>query len=187
MDLSGVANYQASGDDDPAVTAAVLAPVVEREDGMWLLFTKRADGLGEHPGQMSFPGGSREAEDDTIAATALREANEEIELTAAETRIVGRIDDIETVTEYTVRPFVATIPDRTYTPEETEVAEIVCLPVEALIEPTNYESTYREHPQHGHHRVHYFHVNGYTVWGATGRMLAQLLELTTAWKQPETN
>lgn len=186
MELSGIEGYQASGRPEAAVTAAVLAPVLDRGGETRLLFTKRAEALGDHPGQMSFPGGRREDHDADLETTALREANEEIGLTASETTVVGRLDDIETVTEYVVRPFVGRIPDRTYTPAETEVAEIVSLPVAALIDPTNYESAYRDHPEYGRIRVHYFHVDGYTVWGATGRMLVQLLELTTEWNCPKT-
>jgi hypothetical protein len=48
----------------------------------------------------------------------------------------------------------------------------------------NYESEHRDHPEYGPIRIHYFHVDGYTVWGATGRMLAQLLELATDWEIP---
>ena len=50
--------------------------------------------------------------------------------------------------------------------------------------PDNYESERRDHPHYGEIRIHFFRVGGYTVWGATGRMLVQLLELTTGWEMP---
>jgi len=170
---------------DASQQAAVLAPVLTRDGEAYVLFTKRADHLGEHPGQMSFPGGSREPEDGTLEATALREADEEIGLRAAEVTVVGRLDDIQTVTGYSVRPFVGQAPDREYDPDEREVAEVVTVAVSALTDLTNYESERREHPVYGPHRIHYFHVGPYTVWGATGVMLTQLLELTTEWRPPE--
>jgi 8-oxo-dGTP pyrophosphatase MutT (NUDIX family) len=185
MDLEAVGGHPACAVSADARESAVLAPVVRRPGGDHLLFTKRAADLGEHPGQMSFPGGGREREDPDLRATALREADEEVGLAPSEADVVGRLDDILTVTDYTIRPFVAAVPDRSYTPDETEVAEIAVLPVAGLTDPDNYESETREHPEFGAVRVHYFHVDGYTVWGATGRILAQLLALAADWTPPE--
>lgn len=185
MDWERVASHQPVEIAGDHREAAVLAPVVSRPDGDHLLFTKRADHLGEHPGQMSFPGGGREPVDDDLEATAKREALEEIGLEPEEVEMRGRIDDIRTVTNYVVRPYVGRIPDREYTPDEREVAEIAVLSLEDLTDDANYESERREHPHYGDIRIHYFHVDGYTVWGATGRMLAQLLELATDWEMPE--
>ncbi|WP_246998970.1 NUDIX hydrolase [Halosolutus gelatinilyticus] len=171
--------------DDQEHDAAVLAPVIERDGEHHLLFTRRADHLGEHPGQMSFPGGGAEPEDETILDTALREADEEIGLRASEAEIVGQLDDIRTITEYAVTPFVARIPDREYDRDEDEVAEIIALPLSGLLDPENYEYERRDHPYYGDIVIHYFHVDGYTVWGATGRILVQLLELATDFEAPE--
>lgn len=184
MDLSGLGSHTPVPITDAAREAGVLAPVVRRGGEPYLLFTKRAEHLGEHPGQMSFPGGGREPVDATLRETALREANEEVGLPPWDVDVVGRIDDIRTSSEYAVRPFVGVAPDREYVPDESEVAEVVLLPVEGLIDRSNYESERREHPQYGDHRIHYFTVDGYTVWGATGRMVVQLLELTTDWRMP---
>ena len=164
--------------------AAVLAPVVERDGEAHLLFTKRAAHLGEHPGQMSFPGGGREPMDATLRETALREANEEIGLRPREVDIVARVDDTTTTSDYAVRPFVGIAPDREYAPDESEVAEVAVLRVSGLTDPANYESERRVHPDYGDHRIHFFRVDGYTVWGATGRMVVQLLERTTDWRAP---
>ena len=185
MDWERVASHEPTEVTDADREAAVLAPVVTRPDGEYLLFTKRADDLGEHPGQMSFPGGGREPEDGDLEATAKREAHEEIGLDPAAVDVVGRLDDIETITNYAVRPFVAEIPDREYTPDEREVAEIALLALADLTDLDNYESERRDHPYYGDIRIHYFHVDGYTVWGATGRMLVQFLELATDWEEPE--
>ena len=184
MDLTGLGRYSPSRLAAADREAAVLAPIIQQGDQYEILFTKRSEHLGTHPGQMSFPGGGREPEDYGLQATALREANEEIGLNADETEIIGAVDDKETVTRYLVRPFVGVVPDREYTRDEYEVAEIVRLDVDALTARKNYESEYRDHPEYGPLRIHYFTVDGYTVWGATGEMLAQLLELTTDWKIP---
>jgi 8-oxo-dGTP pyrophosphatase MutT (NUDIX family) len=185
LNLEPIADHPPIGIDDQEHDAAVLAPVIERENEDHLLFTRRSDDLGKHPGQMSFPGGGAEPEDETILATALREAHEEIGLRPAEADVVGQLDDIRTITEYAVTPFVARVPDREYEGDGIEVAEIVVLPLSGLLDPENYEYERRDHPYYGDIVIHYFHVGGYTVWGATGRILVQLLELTTDWRAPE--
>ncbi|MFB6308097.1 MAG: CoA pyrophosphatase [Haloarculaceae archaeon] len=184
MDFERVADHDPVVVTDQPREAAVVVPVVTREDGHAVLFTKRADHLSDHPGQMSFPGGGREPEDDDLLRTALREANEEIGLDSRAANVVGRLDDIRTVSEYSVRPFVARIPDREYLPCDEEVAEVAVLPVADLIDLDNYESERRDHPHYGEIRLHFFYVDGYTVWGATARMLVQLLELATDWRMP---
>ncbi len=184
MDFAGLRNHEPAVVDDQEREAAVIAPIVDRESGPHILFTKRADHLSDHPGQMSFPGGGREPEDENLEATAKREANEEIGLEPHEVSLVSRLDDIRTITRYSVRPFVAEIPDRTYVPGDGEVAEVAVLAVSDLTDAENYQSERREHPHYGEIRLHYFYVDGYTVWGATARMLVQLLELVTKWTVP---
>jgi 8-oxo-dGTP pyrophosphatase MutT (NUDIX family) len=197
MDLSrvverGPAPESADSGDDPADLsaedgvreAAVLAPVIDCDGADHVLFTERAEHLADHPGQMSFPGGGREPEDGDLLATALREAEEEVGLEHAEAEVVGRLADIRTVTDYRVRPFVGRVPDRAYTPQDGEVAEVAVLPVAGLVDPDNYESERRDHPHYGEIRLHFFYVDGYTVWGATANMLVQLLEWTTDWTLP---
>ena len=184
MDWERVLGYEPTSAIEGDREAAVLVPVISRADGPYLLFTKRADHLGEHPGQMSFPGGGREPDDDTLETTAKREAFEEVGLDPGEAEVVGRLDDIPTVSNYSVRPFVARIPDREYVPDEREVAEIAVLSIADLTDLKNYESERRDHPYYGDIRIHYFRIDGYTVWGATGRMLVQFLELATDWEMP---
>ena len=164
--------------------AAVMVPVVERDGRERLLFIKRADHLGEHAGQMSFPGGGREPSDLGLRATALREANEEVGMDTERVETLGRLDDISTVTQYAVRPFVARVAHQEWVPDEREVAEVTLLPVAELTDLDNYDSERRDHPHYGDVRLHFFRVNGYTVWGATGRILVQFLELTTDWSPP---
>lgn len=177
LNVEAIARHTPTTIDDQPSDAAVLVPIVDRDDGHGLLFTKRAEHLGEHPGQMSFPGGGVEPEDESLRETALREANEEIGLDPTEATVIGQLDDIRTITEYAVTPFVARVPDRHYEPDHQEVAEIAILPLSALLDPDNYEFERRSHAHYGEIPLHYFHVGDYTVWGATARILVQFLEL----------
>jgi 8-oxo-dGTP pyrophosphatase MutT (NUDIX family) len=183
VDLSCVVAHTPRAVTDEEREAAVLVPVVDAVDPS-LVFIKRADDLGQHAGQMGFPGGGAEPVDSDLAATAIREAGEEIGMRAHEVDLVGRLDDIRTVTRYSVRPFVARVPDREYEPDYREVVEVAVLSLADLTAPENYHAERRDHPYYGDTRLHYFHVDGYTVWGATGRMLVQFLELTTGWEMP---
>ncbi|MFP4590243.1 MAG: NUDIX hydrolase [Halobacteriales archaeon] len=164
--------------------AAVLIPVLREERPDSLLFTRRNPDLDTHPGQMSFPGGRAEADDPDLLGTALREAREEIDLSPSDATIHGRLDPIRTVTGFEVVPYVAEIPPGEYRPDPAEVAEIVTVAVPDLLDPANYEAEHRVHPEHGPLTVHYFTVDGYTVWGATARILVQLLRLTHGWAPP---
>ncbi|MFB6207027.1 MAG: CoA pyrophosphatase [Haloglomus sp.] len=197
MDLSRVAEHDPVAVTDEEREAGVLVAVVDPENEAWLddhetspedphlLFIKRQDDLGEHAGQMSFPGGGREDVDHGLEGTALREANEEVGVDSARADVVGRLDDIRTVTRYAVRPFVARVPNDDYRPRDTrEVAEVATLAVDDLTDRSNYDSERRDHPHYGDIRLHYFRVDGYTVWGATARMLVQFLELATDWEMP---
>ncbi|WP_254831644.1 NUDIX hydrolase [Haloglomus salinum] len=195
MDLSRVIRHDPVSVTDEEREAGVLVSVVDPGNDEWphggvpedphVLFIKRQDDLGEHAGQMSFPGGGREDVDPDLEGTALREAREEVGVEPANADVVGRLDDIRTVTRYAVRPYVARVPDASYQPCDTrEVAEVAALSVEDLTDRTNYDSERRDHPHYGDIRLHYFRVDGYTVWGATGRMLVQFLELTTDWEMP---
>lgn len=166
--------------------AAVLVPVVERNSGYHLVFIRRQEHLKEHAGQMSFPGGSREPYDPDPFSTAIREAREEIGLVVNDVNPVGELDDITTTSEYVIRPYVSRVADRSFVPDEHEVAEVAVLPVQEFLVPANYEREWVEGPSGEDRLIHAFDVEGYRVWGATGRLVVQLLELTTNWApEPE--
>ncbi len=187
LDLSAVAARESRTVDGGHRSAAVLAPVLEQSDGHHLLFIRRADDLSEHAGQMSFPGGAHEPVDSGLEATALREANEEVGLAPDEATVVGRLDEIHTITDYRVRPYVARAPDRPYEPDGREATAVAVLPVAGLLDGDNYEFERRVHPEGGEVVVHYFHVGEHTVWGATGEIVVDLLETATDWQAPAHN
>ncbi|QZA88727.1 CoA pyrophosphatase [Salinarchaeum sp. IM2453] len=181
IDIDPIRLYTPRRIDSPGRSAAVLIPVIYRDSAPHILFIKRSDELERHPGQMGFPGGGYEPYDAGLEETAYREANEEIALPPNEASTVGRLDDIRTVTDYVVSPFVAEAPDLEYTPNDREVADVAVLPLDKLLDNTNHELERKYHPDYGNSTVHYFYVNGYTIWGATGRILSQFLSLVTDW------
>lgn len=185
MELGPLVDREPTLVANPARKAAVLVPLVEEDSASHIVFIRRSDTLEEHPGQMGFPGGRYEPRDGDRRETAVRESNEEIGLRAAEIAQIGRLDDVETVSGYTVSPFVARVPDRAYRPTDEEVADVVSLPLEAFTTPENHAYEGRMHPEYGTVPCHHFIVNGYTVWGATARMLVQLLTLGTEWTVPD--
>ena len=157
--------------------AAVLVPLHCTEDGdLRLYLTKRASHLKHHPGQIALPGGKRDEGDADLAATALREAREEIGLDPGNVAILGALAPHETVTGFTVTPFVARIraPFRPV-PEAGEVEEVFDLPFAHLCDPGRYSVQRRR--WRGQWR-HYYTVpwGPYYIWGATARILRGLAE-----------
>ncbi|MFB6163114.1 MAG: CoA pyrophosphatase [Halococcoides sp.] len=182
MDLGEISDGGAARTAPKA--AAVLVPVIDSRDA--LVFIRRAEDIDDHPGEISFPGGGREPEDETLEATALREAHEEIGLDPGAATVVGRLDDIRTVTDYSIRPFVARVPDRTYVPtDHDEVATVEVLAIDDLTDPAHYDRETREHPEYGDIDLHFFRVGDVTVWGATARILVDFLETVTDWSVPD--
>ena len=168
--------------------ASVLVALVQRDELMVLL-TQRTDHLNDHPGQISFAGGRVEPTDADAAATALREAHEEIGLEATFVDVLGAMPTYTTGTGFIVTPIVALIaPGFTVTPDPFEVADVFEVPLAFLMNPA-------------HHRRHAVEVNGakreflsmpwdghdaqgkprrYFIWGATAAMLRNLYRFLAA-------
>jgi 8-oxo-dGTP pyrophosphatase MutT (NUDIX family) len=113
--------------------AAVLIPLVAAEDPT-LIFTVRADTVSSHKGQISFPGGSIDEGDESPAAAALRETEEEVGLDRTKVRLLGELDSFPTfVSGYVVTPFVGWLDERpVLTPNPAEVAKVLEVPVSHL-------------------------------------------------------
>lgn len=157
------------------IPAGVLVPVFLDAGEPHLVFTRRTEEVRDHKGQISFPGGAREAEDPSILFTALREAQEEVGLDPAHVDVVGELDDYETVTNYRVTPFVGFIPHPyPYRPHPTEVAEVLEVPLAVLRDPARRSS--KEILWKGEPRtVYYLDAGSCVVWGITARIVLQLL------------
>jgi 8-oxo-dGTP pyrophosphatase MutT (NUDIX family) len=154
--------------------AAVLVPLYVRDGGLWVVFTLRTDSLEHHRGQISFPGGAHEPEDATLYHTALREADEELGIRPEDAIPLGRLSAIVTVTDFYVEPFVVALPSPyEWRPQESEIAEVIEAPIADLMRPEALEKRKfegREEP------VLFYHHGKHVIWGATARILSELLE-----------
>jgi 8-oxo-dGTP pyrophosphatase MutT (NUDIX family) len=154
--------------------AAVLVPIVAREPGLTMLFTRRAAHLKDHSGQVSFPGGRVAAEDSSPEATALREACEEIGLDPGRVELLGRMPEYHTRTGFRITPVVGIVtPPFDVQRDANEVDEIFEVPLAFLLDPANHQRQSRE--WQGELRW-FFAMNygGHTIWGATAGMLVNL-------------
>lgn len=162
--------------DLPLTPAAVLFPIVLRDDGYTVLLTQRTAHLRDHAGQISFPGGRVEEYDLSPRDTALRETEEEIGLARERVEIVGFLPEYRTGTGFRVTPVVALVrPPFVLQPDPFEVAEIFEVPLSFLIDPANHQ----QHSMHyrGALRNYFAMPYGeYFIWGATAGMIRSLSE-----------
>jgi 8-oxo-dGTP pyrophosphatase MutT (NUDIX family) len=151
--------------------AAVLIGLVPRPSGIHVLLTRRTEGLRHHAGQVSFPGGRIEPDDEGAVAAALRETGEELGIEASLVTPLGFLDPLVTITGFRVVPVVARIaPDYVAVPDPGEVAEAFEVPLDFLLDPANLEA--RTFELHGRPRqVWEYRYPDQRIWGATASML----------------
>jgi 8-oxo-dGTP pyrophosphatase MutT (NUDIX family) len=158
--------------------AGVLIPLFVRDGALWILFTLRTETVEHHRGQISFPGGSEEDDDGSLLETALRETREEIGVEESDVRYLGALSPLTTVTDFYVEPFVGAIPSPyAFRLAESEIAELIEAPVAALLDPGVLERKIlpgREEP------TLFYHHGRHVIWGATARMLWELLDALAA-------
>lgn len=174
--LAGDFVHEDGADDQPLTPAAVLVPIVLRQNGQTVLLTQRTAHLRDHAGQISFPGGRVEIDDLSPTHTALRETEEEIGLARERIEIAGFLPEYRTGTGFRVTPVVAFVrPPFELQADPFEVAEIFEVPLAFLLDPAN----------HQRHSLHYrgalrnyfaMPYGDYFIWGATAGMIRSLSE-----------
>jgi 8-oxo-dGTP pyrophosphatase MutT (NUDIX family) len=160
-----------------ATEAAVLVPLIVRDETVNVLFTQRTAHLSDHAGQISFPGGRVESADATREETALRETEEEIGLARAQVELLGRLPDYAIPSGFRITPVVGWIKlpfELKLDPFEVEA--VFEAPLEYFLAAPNYQR--REYRFGGRHR-HYMAIpyNGRYIWGATAGMLYSLCRM----------
>ena len=152
--------------------AAVLVPLYR--EPLTAVFTERRADLRRHAGEISFPGGRQDPDED-LRSTALREAEEEIGLDPGGVELVGALPPVGTfVTGYRIFPFVGLIePGQTWRPQATEVAEVLEFTLEELVSGHEMQRLIRKGVPI---KTPTYTVDGHLVWGATARIVQELLE-----------
>lgn len=153
--------------DTPGRRAGVLLLIHDLADRAHLLLTKRAAHLPSHPGQVSLPGGLREERDASLAETALRETWEEVGIAQHEVRVIGRLDDVDTIASgFLIRPFIAIARGPIApAPAPDEVDRVIHAPVDQIL------SVDERLPGGMNIRTTRYPLDGEDVWGATARII----------------
>ena len=158
--------------------SSVLLPLFIKNNQYWLLFMKRANTVEHHKGEVSFPGGAVEKGDKDLEYTAKRETLEEIGVAWKDIEILGQLDDVLTITSnFIIHPFIGTVPfPYLFNINKKEVDHLIEIPLQFFLDPSQpspFTITYKgdsfETPA--------FVYNGVIIWGATERILENLIRL----------
>ncbi|MFI5377131.1 MAG: NUDIX hydrolase [Candidatus Rokuibacteriota bacterium] len=165
-------------DRSDLVSAAVLVPVTDH-GGPHIVFTKKTSGVPHHKGQFSFPGGLVETRDGSRVETALREAWEEIRLPAEAVEVLGLLDDTPTrATNFVITPVVGIVRDPVeFKPDGRGIERVIEVPLATLRDPAIFRTEMWERDGEPHPVLFYQVSADDLVWGATARILSQLLGL----------
>ena len=169
-----IAKRQAAG---KITEAAVLIPLLLKDDGLSVLLTQRTNHLRDHAGQISFPGGRMDPGDTGPNDTALRESEEEIGLERSRVEIIGHMPQYLTVSGYSVTPVVGLVQAQAeYVLDEFEVADVFEVPLQFLMDPANHQVRMWQSEQ-GSRRFYAMPYENRFIWGATAGMLRNLYHL----------
>ena len=166
-------------DGGNATPAAILILIYDLDGEAHILFTERTHRVEHHKGQISFPGGACDESDDCMETTALRETAEEIGVLPEHVEVIGQLDDMLTISNFLVTPYVGVLKTNSEYPfviNHHEVVEVVQVPLSHLLDDRNMELEVRQF-KGKQVLVPAYTYEGHRIWGATARMLHQFLEL----------
>ena len=157
--------------------ASVLIPLLESEGEIFLMLTRRSTEMRSHPGQVSFPGGKQDSDEEGAMHTALRETHEEIGLPREKVDVIGRLDQILSLHYYLVTPYVGLIPsDFVPVANIDEIDSVFKVPLAFFMKNENHWSEEKQTLSFPV-LVHHFEYKGYDIWGLTAKLIFRLLEV----------
>lgn len=157
--------------------AAVMIPLLQDKREWHVLLTHRSQNLVEHRGQVAFPGGAKDRDDQDLQATALREMHEEVGILPDDVHVFGHLGELRVITGYTVRLYVGKIPwPYDLKINEREVDSVFNVPLEWLADPNHRSVEFRNHAGYEFPVIFFDDFDGHQLWGASADMTMTLLD-----------
>ena len=167
-----------SVNSDGLIEVAVAILVYPKPDSLTIILNKRTDRVEHHKGEISFPGGGRDPEDDSILDTALRETREEMGIAPEDIEIIAQLDQVSTRSGFSITPFVGIIPpDYDFEVSNIEIAEVLEVPIESLLDTENQVEDDRVWGDEIPSKQYSYLYGSHIIWGATARIITQLLDI----------
>jgi 8-oxo-dGTP pyrophosphatase MutT (NUDIX family) len=162
---------------DTLTSAAVLLPLFKKGGIYHILLTERTHSVKAHKGEISFPGGVYDHDDQTLEKTALRESFEEVGVRPTDVDILGCLDDVETTTHYRIRPFVGMIPyPYPFVVNRDEIEQLIEVSLDQL-RLTDFVEQTMASLESGDRIIYSYRYGQHVIWGATAAILRQFLDL----------
>ncbi|MFY9154082.1 MAG: CoA pyrophosphatase [Prolixibacteraceae bacterium] len=164
--------------------SSVLLLVYPEDEQLFICLTKRPSTMKHHPGQISFPGGKVEKEDDSPEKTALREAHEEVGINQDKIEILGKLSDLYVeVSRFSIQPFLAWADEKPeFVVNYDEVEALIIFPISQFVYDETISETELETVS-GPLTIKYYPFNGEIIWGATAMILAELIGIMKKFQE----
>jgi len=169
-------------DDTQYISSAVLLPLVIYTKKLCILLQIRSENLHYHPGEIGFPGGATESSDLNSLDTVYREAKEEIGLNQNNIKIIGKLDDVTTSTNFLIKPYVGIVKKHTDYRLSSEVKMLINVPVSDLKNPINWRYDYIIHEK-CLIKLKTFYYDGNIIFGATAKILNNFFNIINLYKK----